>query len=70
MTQQDLAQVRSRIIELDYEITSAIIGGHNPTADDRFKQHREELNLLRCLYFGYKSNFCQIKKGFHGTLFS
>ena len=67
MTQQDLAQVRSRIIELDYQITSAIIKGHRPTADDQFKEYRDELNLLRCLYFGYKSNFCKYKKGFHGT---
>lgn len=69
MTQQDLTQVSSRIIKLEYEMTHAIIKGHKSTADDEFKNHREELNILRCLYFGYKSNHCRIKKGFHGTPF-
>lgn len=62
MTQQDLAQVMSRIINLEYEMTHAIIQGHQSSADDKFKNHREELNLLRCLYFGYKSNYCKFRK--------
>jgi len=69
MTQQDLNQISSRIIELDFETTEAIISGHKPTQDDQYRSHREELELLRCLYFGYKSKFCKYKKGFHGTPF-
>jgi hypothetical protein len=70
MTQQDKTQVMSRIIELELEITCSVINGHNPSADDEFKNKRQELTLLRCLYFGYRTKFCNIKKGFHETPFS
>jgi hypothetical protein len=70
MTQQDKAQVISRIIELELEITRAVIGGHKPSGNDKFEDKRQELTLLRCLYFGYRTKFCNIKKGFHGTPFS
>lgn len=70
MTQQDQEQIMSRIISLEYENTKSIIDGHKPSNEDSFEPKRQELNLLRCLYFGYKSNFCSIKKGSHGTLFS
>lgn len=69
MTQQDKNQIMSRIIELDLKITRSVIQGHRPSADDKFSEDRSELNLLRCLYFGYKSKFCGIKKGFDKTLF-
>lgn len=69
MTQQDKTQVMSRIIELELEITRSIINGHRPSGNDEFSEKRQELNLLRCLYFGYRTKFCNVKKGFDKTLF-
>jgi len=70
MTQQDMTLVMSRIISLDLEITSAIINGHKPNGDDIFKEKREELDVLRCVFFGDDSKYCRLKKGSHGTPFS
>ena len=69
MTLQEKNLIASRIIELDLEITRSVINGHKPSEDDEFKEIRQELNLLRCLYFGYRTKFCNIKKGFDGTPF-
>ena len=69
MTQQDKTQVMSRIIELELEITRSIINGHRPSGDDKFSEKRQELNLLRCLYFGYRTKFCNTKRGFQETPF-
>ena len=70
MTSQDRNQIMSRIIELDLKITRSVINGHKPSEDDFYKDERQELNVLRCLYFGYRTKFCNIKKGFHETPFS
>lgn len=70
MTQQDKTQIMSRIISLESEITSSIINGHKPSENDVFREKRNEITLLRCMYFGYRSKYCKIKKGFHGTPFS
>jgi len=37
----------SKIIELELEITSAIINGHRPSADDQYEEKRKELERLR-----------------------
>jgi len=37
----------SRIAKLDWEITSAIVKGHNPSEDDQFAEHRKEIKELR-----------------------
>jgi hypothetical protein len=70
MTEQDKTQLMSRIIELESENTKLIFDGHKPKCDDFFEPKRQELKLLRCLYFGYKSKYCSIKKGSHETIFS
>jgi hypothetical protein len=70
MTIQNRNQIMSRIIELELKITRSIINGHKASENDEFKDERQELNILRCLYFGYQTKFCNIKKGFHGTPFS
>ena len=59
---QNNSDLISRIIELEYEITSAIIQGHKPSINDKFQEKRNELNTLRCVVFGYESIFC--KKSF------
>lgn len=61
MTQQDREEIISRIIYLEFEITSAIIDGHKSSIDDHFKDKRIELSTLRCLLFGYNSGFCKKK---------
>jgi hypothetical protein len=58
MTEQDKTQLMSRIIELESENTKLIFDGHKPKCDDFFEPKRQELKLLRCLYFGYKSKYC------------
>ena len=63
MNLQDKEIMISRIIELELEEIEAIHKGHRPTIDDRFEKKRIEINLLRCLLFGYDSKFCKIKKG-------
>lgn len=51
----------SRVIELEYEITIAIINGHRPYFGDKYQSIREELNTLRCIVYGYESNYCKKK---------
>ncbi len=62
MTEQTKSDLISRIIKLELEITEAIIQGHKPSVNDQFQEMRSELNTLRCLVFGYESNYC--KKNF------
>jgi len=60
----DKDEILSMILKLESEITSQIINGYNKSSDDdHFKSHREKLKLYRCLYFGYDSKHCKIKKG-------
>lgn len=59
MTQSDKDEIISRIVELEYEITSAIIQGHKSSIDDKFQSLRIELNTLRCIIFGYGSEYCK-----------
>jgi len=59
MTEQTKSDLISKIIKLEYEITTAIIDGHKPSINDKFQEMRSELNTLRCLVFGYESNFCK-----------
>lgn len=51
----------SKIIEIEYEITTSIINGHRPYIGDCFESKRTELKLLRCFVFGYESPFCEKK---------
>ena len=65
MTDQNLKQILSRIIELERENTDLIFKGHKPSEDDFFGPKRKELDTLRCVYFGYDSKFCKTKKNFN-----
>jgi hypothetical protein len=51
----------SRIISLELEITYEILKGHKPFNGDYLEIKRQEVNMLRCIVFGYKSNFCKNK---------
>lgn len=68
MSQKLKNELISRIIELELENTRLIFQGHKPTENDHFQFKREEMNTLRCILFGYNTNFC--KKGSQRTLFS
>jgi hypothetical protein len=70
MTEQTRNEMISRIIELELQITDAIFKGHKCEENDIFESSRKEVTILRCIVFGYHSNFCKNKKGFHGTPFS
>ena len=70
MNHQTKIQILSRIIELERENTDLIFKGHKPSEDDFFNDKRIELTTLRCIYFGYDTKFCKIKKGFNETPFS
>ena len=61
MNHQSRNQILSKIIELDLIITRSIINGHNPSENDQYKEQREELNTLRCVYFGYETKYCNKK---------
>lgn len=49
----------SRIIELEYQIISEISKGHKPNTNDHLQPKRIEINMLRCIVFGYDSKFCK-----------
>ena len=63
MSPQEKEQIISRIIKLELEICDSIFQRIKPTIDDSFAGKRQELNLLRCVLFGYNSDMCKIKKG-------
>lgn len=62
MTPNEKEEIISKIIELELEITFSIINGYKPSIDDRFQNKRNELKLLRCILFGYKSLYCKKTK--------
>ena len=59
MTKKEKQNYKTRIINIEYEITMAIINGHKPKFDDEFKNKRSELVILRCCLFGFKNPFCK-----------
>jgi hypothetical protein len=56
-------QMVKRIVELEYEMTLAIRNGHKACMTDKFQYKRQEVDMLRCIYFGLDSPHCKIKKG-------
>jgi hypothetical protein len=65
---QNNVQISSRIVEIESKITTKIIKEkYRPTTGDDMELERKELYILRCLYYGYDSPFCLLKKGTHGS---
>lgn len=54
-------QLISRIIEIEYQITSEISKGHKPFFGDHLESLRQEVDTLRCIVFGYDSPYCKKK---------
>ena len=59
MTEKDISK---RITEGELELTMAVRNGHKPYIGDKFQPLRTEIQILRCIYFGYDSKFCKHKK--------
>ena len=53
------SEIISKIIELETQITSEIIKGYKPFTGDHLESKRIELKTLRCILFGFDSNFCK-----------
>jgi hypothetical protein len=51
-----------RIVEIEYELTLAVRNGHKASDTDKYSKKRNEVDMLRCLYFGLSSTYCKIKK--------
>lgn len=56
------AEMLSEISETASKLINAIKEGHIPSDDDKFKEDRKRLILLRCLYFGEDSKYCKLAK--------
>lgn len=63
MKQEEKEQIITRIIDLEMEQLDRLFSGVKPETTDSFSEKRKELQLLRCILFGYTSQFCTIKKG-------
>lgn len=56
------SEIVSRIMKLEYELSMEIFNGHKPIFGDHLEPKRQEINILRCVLFGYNSQFCKITK--------
>ncbi len=55
-------EILSEISKIELKMVSTIKGGHKPSDNDKFKEDRMRLVLLRCLYFGEDSKYCKLAK--------
>ena len=55
MTQNEIMK---RIIQGEFELTQVVRNGHRPYFGDEYETIRTEVGVLRCLYFGENSKFC------------
>jgi hypothetical protein len=55
MTQNEIMK---RIIQGEFELTQVVRNGHRPYYGDEYETIRTEVGVLRCLYFGENSKFC------------
>lgn len=47
-----------KISEYEYIMTKAVLDGHIPHYDDKFKDIRYEVEELRCEFYGWDSEYC------------
>jgi hypothetical protein len=55
MTQNEIMK---RIINGEFELTEVVRNGHRPYYGDQYDTIRTEVGVLRCLYYGENSKFC------------
>lgn len=51
-------EISKRITEGELKLTQAIMQGHKPYYGDEYDTLRTEVGILRCLYFGNDSKYC------------
>ena len=44
---EEISNIKSRILNLEYIITIEVLNGHKPNIDDKFRDYRTELKILR-----------------------
>ena len=59
MTEKDIIK---KIVEGELKLTMAVRNGHKPYIGDKYQPLRTEVEIFRCLYFGYDSKFCKHRK--------
>jgi hypothetical protein len=57
-----LNEIQKRITDIEYELFKSVREGHRPHIGDQYNDLRVEVNILRCMYFGYDSKFCNKTK--------
>jgi hypothetical protein len=57
-----LTEIEKRITDIEYELFKSVREGHRPHIGDQYNDLRVEVNILRCMYFGYDSKFCNKTK--------
>ncbi len=55
----DKNKISGRIVEIELLLQQAVWNGHKCSLNDQFQHLRVERDILRCLYFGDKSNHCK-----------
>ena len=55
-------EIEKKITDIEYELFISIRQGHRPSIGDQYHNLRVEVNILRCMYFGYDSKFCKKTK--------
>ena len=61
MNPKKISELESRIIEIEYQLTTEISKGHKPFYGDHLESLRQEVKTLRCIVFGYESSYCKSK---------
>jgi hypothetical protein len=57
-----LNEIQKRITDIEYELFKSVREGHRPHIGDQYNDLRVEVNILRCMHFGYDSKFCNKTK--------
>lgn len=57
----DDREISRKITEGEYKIFKAIFNGHKAHDNDEFKDLRNEIENLRCVYFKEDPKFCKKK---------
>ena len=45
----DVAHIVTEVIQLELEVTLAVLSGHKPNDEDKFAEHRKRLKELRTI---------------------
>jgi hypothetical protein len=54
-------EISKRIVEGEYKLTEAVRNSHKPFYGDEYEHIRTEVGILRCLYYGNNSKYCNTR---------